>query len=95
MKVAKEFKFWNSTTRVSQGYFVEVDLADFDSADLRCHGSEVASRVLGYIAIRRAYEMALREGVITGEQVKELLKPFQREGELVDRWHLMDGGILV
>ena len=88
MKVAKEFKFWNSTTRVSQGYFVEVDLAEFPQLESFARESYKSNwkvhDFLSYVAIRRAYALAVKEGVISNEQMAELMGPFRDEAKFED-----------
>lgn len=81
MKVGKEFKFWNSETRVSQGYYVEVDLVEFPQLEARARENsaqnETVHDFLTYTAVRRSYQMALKEGVITTQQFNDLLRPFE------------------
>ena len=86
MKVAKEFKFWNQNTRVSQGYFAEVNLSEFpkqleDYASESLDTNEEVYNFLAYLALRRSYGQALRESVIDQDQYDQLLAPFSQEVE--------------
>lgn len=82
MVVGKEFKYWGSGNSTSQGYYAEVDLAEFPQLESvareSLHHNEMAYQFLAAVASRRCYSQALKEGVIDQDQYDILLRPFKK-----------------